>query len=269
MGNSHRRRAGGWPAGLALGLALLPPLVRAQAGPPFLTNDPGTPGNANWEINLGAAPTIARGTRTWQAPQVDLNFGVGERIQLTYQIPYVLQDIPSEPAMSGWGNGSTGIKWRFLDHGEGNLQMSVFPQVQLPGAQDPRRAGIAVPGTRTLVPVEVTRRIGPMDVDVEVGYYFPGQGPRERIMGIAVGRPVDGRLELDAELYDDRAFGTTQHATTLDVGGRYKLSNSFILLFMAGRSVTGFADGRPELVGYLGIQVLLSDCGRSLARKAD
>jgi hypothetical protein len=25
--------------------------VHAQAGPPFLTNDPGTFGNANWEIN--------------------------------------------------------------------------------------------------------------------------------------------------------------------------------------------------------------------------
>ena len=30
---------------------------RADAGPPYLTNDPGTPGNGNWEINLAAMPT--------------------------------------------------------------------------------------------------------------------------------------------------------------------------------------------------------------------
>ena len=31
-----------------------PRLARADAGPPFLTNDPGTPGNGNWEINIAA-----------------------------------------------------------------------------------------------------------------------------------------------------------------------------------------------------------------------
>jgi len=59
--------------------------ARAQAGPPFLTNDPGTPGNANWEINLGSMQTIARGVSSYQVPQIDLNFGVGDRIQLTYE----------------------------------------------------------------------------------------------------------------------------------------------------------------------------------------
>jgi hypothetical protein len=28
----------------------------AQGGPPYYTNDPGTPGNLNWEINLGYMP---------------------------------------------------------------------------------------------------------------------------------------------------------------------------------------------------------------------
>jgi len=251
------------------GLALLPVLLHAQAGPPFLTNDPGTPGNANWEINIGEVPTIARGNRSYQSPQLDLNFGVGERIQLTYELPYVLQDIRGGERDSGWGNGYAGVKWRFLDQGEGGLQVSAFPQVELGGGSDPRAAGIAVPGPRYLVPVEATRRIGPLDVGIEVGYFIPGKGPRERIMGLAVGRPVDERLELDAEIYDDNAFGTAQHATTFDIGGRYKLSHSCIALFMMGRSITGFADGRTELLGYLGVQILLSDYGRSLNRNAD
>ena len=252
--------------GVLLALALLPAIACAQAGPPFLTNDPGTPGDRNWEINLCTMPTVARGVTTWQAPQLDLNFGVGDRIQLTYEIPYILQDTAGQQIEGGWSNGSPGIKWRFLDEGEGKLQMAVFPQVITASAPDPRNAGIAVPGPRYLLPVEATHRLGPVDVALEVGYYIPGKGPRERIMGLAVGRPVGERLELDGEVYDDRAFGTTQHTTTLDLGGRYKLSSSFIALFMIGRSVSGFADGRPEVVGYLGIQILLSNYGRSLNR---
>jgi hypothetical protein len=256
-------------APLLAALALIPLLARAQAGPPFLTNDPGTPGNANWEINVGEMPTLARTGRSYQTPQLDLNFGVGERIQLTYEVPYVLQDSPGQPQQGAWGNGYPGVKWRFLDQGEGGLQMSVFPQVEAGGTAAARAAGIAVAGPRYLLPVEATRRIGPLDVDVEAGYYVAGKGPRERILGLAVGRPVDERLELDAELYDDHAFGTTQHTTTLDIGGRYRLNRSFIALFMVGRSVTGFADGRPELLGYLGVQILLSDYGLSWNKAAD
>ena len=37
--------------------------VHAQAGPPFLTNDPGTPGNANWEINMPARKRSAEASR--------------------------------------------------------------------------------------------------------------------------------------------------------------------------------------------------------------
>src|SRR5271156_6823557 len=90
-----------------------PNTARAQAGPPFLTNDPGTPGNANWEINIASMQTIARGPATYEVPQIDLNFGLGDRIQLTYEIPYILQTSSGRPVQSGWGNGFPGVKWRF------------------------------------------------------------------------------------------------------------------------------------------------------------
>jgi hypothetical protein len=240
-----------------------PGTVRAQAGPPFLTNDPGTPGSANWEINVGSMQTIARGVSSYQVPQIDLNFGVGDRIQLTYEIPYVLQTSSRSSVQSGWSNGYPGIKWRFLDEGEDGWQMSAFPQVETGASQLARQKGIAVPGPRYLLPLEVTKKLGPLDVDVEVGYYLRGNGPKERILGLVVGRSVTERLELDAEIYDDRAYDASPHSTTLDLGGRYKLRRGLIALFMAGRSVNGFSDGQPELVGYLGIQILLSNYGRT------
>ncbi len=243
--------------------ALAPGTVLAQAGPPFLTNDPGTPGNANWEINLGSMQAIARGLASYQVPQIDLNFGVGDRIQVTYEVPYVLQTGPGQPLESGWSNGYPGVKWRFLDQGEDGWQMSAFPQVETGASIIARQKGIAVAGPRYLLPLEVTRKVGPLDVDLEAGYYFAGHAPRERILGFVAGRPVTGRLELDAEIYDDRAQHNNPHSTTLDLGGRFKLRRGIIALCMAGRSVNGFGEGQPQFIGYVGVQFLLSHYGRT------
>jgi hypothetical protein len=55
------------------------------------------------------------------------------------------------------------------------------------------------------------------------------------------------------------------HTTTLNIGGRYVLNRNFIALFMAGRSVGGFANERPEYIGYVGIQLLFNHYGRRLS----
>src|ERR1700683_4984488 len=89
--------------GLALAWLRFAGTAHAQAGPPYLTNDPGTPGNGNWEINFGLMPTISRADSSYQVPQIDLNFGLGDRIQLTYEVPYVFHTDGSHT--SGWGHG--------------------------------------------------------------------------------------------------------------------------------------------------------------------
>jgi|HubBroStandDraft_1064217.scaffolds.fasta_scaffold04382_8 hypothetical protein len=243
----------------------LPSIVCAQAGPPFLTNDPGTPGNANWEINLAAAQTLTRATDSYQVPQIDLNYGLGDRIQLTYEIPYLIQNTGGEPRQSGWSNGYPGVKWRFFDQGNDGWRLSVFPQVETGVSAAAQQRGIGGPGPRFLLPVEASTTIGSVDLDLEAGYYFPRRGVDERIIGLVAGHSFSDRFELDAEVYDDRATGAPPRYTLLDVGGRYKLSRGFIALFMVGRSISGTGAGQPEFNGYFGIQILLKDYGRSLA----
>ena len=250
-------------AGLVIAMLQCPSAAEAQAGPPFLTNDPGTPGNANWEINVGSEQWVAHGVVSYQVPQIDLNFGVGDRVQLTYEIPYVLQSSSNRPNASGWSNAYPGVKWRFLDEGEGDWQMSIFPQMETGGSRLARDKGIAQAGPRYLLPLEIAKNVGEVNLDAEAGYYVAGQGPKERILGFVAGRPVTQALELDAEIYDDRVYGVPQHSTTLNVGGRYRFTRGIIALFMAGRSVDGFALGRPEFIGYTGVQLLLSNFGRT------
>jgi len=254
-----------WRAAALCGVAVflqVPKLVCAQAGPPFLTNDPGTPGAANWEINVGSMQTVTRTGANYQVPQLDLNFGIGDTVQLTYEIPFVLETGTGRPTQSGWGNGYPGIKWRFLDQGKDGWQMSVFPQVETGVSRSAQDSGIGGAGPRYLLPVELTKKIGPIDVDFETGYYLGGRGPKERTLGLVAGRAVSRSLEVDAEIYDDRAYDGGPHSTSLDLGGRYKLGRGLIALFMAGRSLGGFSSGQPEFIGYFGVQVLLSDYGR-------
>jgi hypothetical protein len=239
-----------------------PRLAHADAGPPYLTNDPGTPGSANWEINIGSMQSIERGVASYQLPQIDVNFGVGDRIQLTYEIPYVLQTRDGAPTASAWSNAYPGVKWRFFDEGEDGWQLSTFPQFETAGSAPAQRAGIAAPGSRLLLPLEVARAVGPLKLNFEAGYYLEGRA--ERILGFVAGGSVSARLELDAELYNDHVLGTSPDVTTLDFGGRYKLHRGFVLLFMAGRSLGGNSLPQVQFMGYLGIQILLSDYGRTL-----
>ncbi len=252
-----------------LAVLLLPALARAQGGPPFLTNDPGTPGSGNWEINLGSMQSVARGGSAYQVPQLDINLGLGDRIQLTYEIPYALQASAGQPLHNGWGNAFSGVKWRFLDQGEQGWQLSTFPQMESGVSRHAQLTGIGVAGPRYLVPLEVSRPLGPLQLNVEAGYFIPGHGPKERILGLVAGRPITVRLELDAEIYDDQIYddglyGTGSHATTFDVGGRYQLRPGVIALFLAGRSLDAIANGAPQFFGYFGVQILLSNYGRRL-----
>src|SRR6202453_4779712 len=94
---SVRAWAAAWICGL---MVWMPRVGIAQAGPPFLSNDPGTPGNGNWEINIAGAQSISRSITTYQMPQLDLNFGLGDRIQLTYEVPYEIQTQAGQPHQS-------------------------------------------------------------------------------------------------------------------------------------------------------------------------
>ena len=253
-------------AALSGGAVLTPRAACAQAGPPYLTNDPGTPGNGNWEINVASMTTRSAGVTAWQIPQLDLNYGLGDRIQLSYEVPYVVQSGGGAPQASGWSNAFPGIKWRFLDQGEDGWQMSVFPQYETAGSPSAQRKGIAAEGSRLLLPLEVAKEVGPLDLDFEAGYYFAHRGPEERILGFVAGHQFTPRLELDAELYNDHAMGAEPNFTTLDVGGRCRLGRGFILLFMAGRSIAN-SSGAIDFISYLGVQILLSDYGLHLEKE--
>ena len=102
----------------------------AQSSPPLLSNDPGTPGPGNWEINIFTAFERSDVNDEWQIPQFDINFGVGNRIQLMLSIPFVISHETGSAVRRAFDGMEMGVKYRFLDNpGTTGLNISLYPKV--------------------------------------------------------------------------------------------------------------------------------------------
>jgi hypothetical protein len=103
----------------------------AQGGPPFRADDPETPGNKHWEINFGWIGDRNPSAGAYQVPDFDFNYGLGDRIQLKYEIPIAIEETRTQPVtlgqsaepgrtIGGIGDSLLGIKWRFYEHHPGD-----------------------------------------------------------------------------------------------------------------------------------------------------
>lgn len=229
----------------------------AQGGPPYYTNDPGTPGNHNWEINLAYMPFLYTNNSLSHVPDVDINFGLGDRIQLTYESAWLRDYDPPGNAKYGLEQDQLGVKWRFYDNSNSGLAISLFPQLSVNNPNNAVQRGITPPGASLLLPIEFSKKLKHIHLNWEAGYNFVHLGPDGWIAGLVAGRDITKNLELDAEVYSTGFFRRSLNQETADVGGRYKIHPPFILLLMAGRSVAPASSHQPFFVGYFGMQVLL------------
>jgi hypothetical protein len=233
----------------------------AQGGPPYYTTDPGTPGNHNWEINLGYMPFLYKSQSLSHIPDVDINYGIGDRIQLTYESAWLRVYNSPAPAKYGMEQDQLGVKWRFYDNESSGLAISLFPQVSINNPNHAVQRGITPPGASLLLPVEFSKKIGSFQLNWEGGYNLVHLGQDGWLAGVVVGRDITKNLELDAEFFSTGTFHPSftdpRSQEILDGGARYKIRPPFILLLMAGRSVQSSSTGHAFFVGYFGMQILL------------
>jgi hypothetical protein len=119
----------------------------AQGGPPMITDDPGTPGDGKWEINLAIAFEHRPRETSYDLPAIDLNCGVGEHIQLTLQTAPVLLKRSGHGAIGGIGSTEAAVKWRFVDEEANGADISMFPRIIFNVVQSSMRRGLSGEGT--------------------------------------------------------------------------------------------------------------------------
>lgn len=265
-------------------------MARAQGGPPFITDDPGTPGNRQWEINLGWTGIHNPGLSYYQLPNIDMNYGWGDRIQLMYSPSLAASTDENNTTRASLGETQMGVKWRYFEHhrsgespqrrgpvsgdpdepksdGNMNFSLGTYPQVLINNPTSAVRRGIVENGPQYYLPVEFTAKLGPIDFNGEVGHWFGNKlVPSRWGRGLIAGHEFNARTELYGEIYDlqdANRIGTVpkQRALTVDFGGRQTLDRSghLRLLFMGGRGIQAVTreNSEPSWIAYVGVQILL------------
>jgi hypothetical protein len=111
-------------------LILFSESILAQSSPPLLTNDPGTPGSGNWEINILTSLERSNVNEEWQIPMFDINYGVGDRCQLTVCSPFVVYHEKGTAVRRTFDGIETGVKYRFVDNpGATGSNFSFYPKI--------------------------------------------------------------------------------------------------------------------------------------------
>lgn len=241
---------------LVLLAAIGSPSLRAAGSPPMITDDPGTPGDGHWEINLGVSTERRPGSRVSELPLFDINYGIGDRLQLKYEVPYLRLNEADTSSESGFGNSEVGIKWRFLDDGDSAMgfAVSVYPQLEFnnPGSNADAR-GLVGQGTVLLLPFQFERAIGAVTAIGQIGHEFRPAGDGW-FYGVSMGRHVSDRVELAVELAGGASAGFHRSHLTANFGVVVDLSERHSILFSVGRELHNHDEPRAGLVGYLGLQ---------------
>lgn len=246
---------------LPLILALAAGQIRlcAQGGPPMITDDPGTPGNGHWEINLGWTYQRTPGSAEFGLPLLDANYGVGERLELNYQTSWAALRTSAGSTSDGPSDSELAVKWRFYDGGEKGWQVSTYPRVTFldPDSHADRR-GLADPDTTCILPFEVTRDFGVVEFNVDFGRIFSAAS-RERgwMGGLCVGRELRKGLEVMAEVHASTSDDANRAEITVNFGSRIDLSEHATVLLAVGRDAGNSLGPRVSLLSYVGIQIRL------------
>ena len=231
--------------------------VFAQGGPPMLTDDPETPGAGKWEINTAYTEQRTNEEHFRSLPHIDINYGLGEHIQLKYETGWVFADSP-DGVKSGFDDSLLGFKWRFLDQERAGFNMSVYPQLQVENNTGSASRGIANPGPNRFLPFEVSREFGKLKLDVEVGYQYFRAETNEWVVGVLGSVQASESLELMAEVRSFSDKFLNRGDVILNIGLRRAMGSRFKLLASAGTGLTN-TQGATSFIAYLGFQVLLGE----------
>ena len=224
-----------------------------QGGPPMITDDPGTPGNGKWENNFAIIFEHRPNETSIDVPEIDLNYGVGEHIQLTLQNAPVLLKRSGHGLIGGLGSTEAAVKWRFLDQATSGFDMSMFPRIIFNIEQSSVRRGIAEDGTRFQIPFQAAKAFGRLHLDAEFGPRAITVGRSEWLSGIVCGFDVAKPTMLMAELHDESRMNFTRDVLTLNVGLRHEFTENYILIVSMGHELRS-PDQPTALIGYFGMQ---------------
>lgn len=243
-------------AGLLVLWTLLPVTSLAQGGPPLRTDDPATPGAGIFELNVATAFEKDGSETAYEAPLLDLNYGLGETMQLKVELLYLWLHERGDGTRGALGAGGLGWKWRFVDPKRGApLHASIYPQVSFNLSPRSVDLGLNERSVEVLFPVQAERKFGPISLNAELGYALRTRAPDEWVYGLAAGHEIWQGAEILAEIHGVSEADLEETLVVWGTGFRLDLLPSMTLLGAGGTGLIS-SKRQPDAYGYLGFQFL-------------
>jgi len=192
----------------------------AVSSPPMAMDDPGTPGNMGLEVNF-VGTVVKAGSSRGTESLLDANFGIGDRIQLKYERPYVTLEETGAEQHQGLGPTELGVKWRFLDsHG---WQIAIYPNYIFDDAfkvTDEQGIPEESEGKAFTVPLLISKNVAHVyTLAANVGYAQNIDHLTKDCVGaLGVGRALGANGRILAEVFSERDEHLANLQTDVRVG---------------------------------------------------
>ena len=232
-------------------LWLVPALAGTSfAGPPFLTDDPEPVEFKHWEAYLFSIVDAMRKQTDLMGPALEFNVGALPNLQVHIIIPMAYASSADAPSAYGLGDIEFGVKYRFIQETDYWPMVGIYPMIEIPTGDASRGLGNGQAWWR--LPLWLQKSWGAWTTYGGAGYVV-NPAPRQQnywFGGWLLQRDLSERLTLGGEIFaQGKSSDDICSFVVLNLGGIFKITPNFQLLFSGGHS---FAGGR-NTIGYLGL----------------
>jgi hypothetical protein len=224
-----------------------------MAGPPLAIDDPGILDPGQWEIIVAATMASTNEGEAYQAPLLDVSYGLTPNTQVGISLPYVFVSPDNQNSTSEFGNLAVGYKWRFINNDK--LQVAFAPAYAFGIRLSAALRGVGDDTNIVFLPLELQYEIADWSLNGEWGYVSLESGGDGWGYGAALSRPVGQRTVIMFEIYGGADTGFDNDDLNFHIGFDTELRPDFHLLFAAGSGLREPA-GATELDFdiFLGLQ---------------
>lgn len=210
----------------------------AQAGPPFLTDDPEPVALRHWELYAASQWSWDRHGASGTLPHVEVNYGALPGLQLHLIVPAVLSMPARSPGQTspreyGLGDIELGAKFRFVEETKTHPQVGIFPVVTLPSGDAAR--GLGTGRAQGLLPIWIQKSFGPWTSYGGGGIRFAAAS-QATVLGWLLQRQLSSKVTLGGEIYLTGPLAGEAAQEQLNVGLIVNFSEVRHLLISAGPS---------------------------------
>jgi hypothetical protein len=235
--------------------------------PPLEVDDPATPGCNRWEINIVVGGDITRSQANWELPLLDINYGIGDNIQLKYELPY-LNSVSQGSSASAIGESRAGIKYMFFEDERTEMLLAVYPQLSFVQSNSTAViAGLANPGSIVTLPVLMAMKIGNtargnINLTANLAYNISNKADTANFLSasVGIGTPILDNVAIMGELTTEQAVApifddARAQLIRAGLGVMTTINRQFMLFGAVGHSLIT-SDTQDHTYALAGIRLL-------------